>query len=432
MDQSNKHQTRTVAAGVIGNVLEWYDFGLFGFFAPVISQLFFPHEDDIASLLQTFGIFALGYFMRPVGGFIFGHIGDRIGRKKALELSVLLMALPTTCIGLLPTYHASGAYPGIGLWAALLLTLIRVLQGISVGGEYIGSIAFLGEHASAARRGFLGSWTNVSAGLGMLIGSGVAALTIGVLPEGDLNSWGWRVPFLFGILVGGVGLWLRHGIEESPRFQEAQQSGDVAASPVSEALRRDFRGIAEVFGVSILGSVGFYMPFVWLSTWLSEINKPELDHAHALGANTLALAFALCLTPLAGALSDRIGRRPVLLFGAIAFALFSYPLFLWLQQGTFFTALTGQLVFAVFMALMSGAAPATFVEQFPTRTRYSGIAVGYNAAQALFGGTSPAVATWLCEVTGDVRAPAIYLVGVAVVSGLVMLVLRERARQPLT
>src|SRR5262245_52493068 len=228
-----REHTRTVVAGAVGNVLEWYDFALFGFLAPVIAPLFFPSESRIASLLDTYGVFALGFFMRPLGGVLFGHIGDRIGRKQALLWSVLLMAVPTTLIGVLPT-HAQ-----VGLLAPLLLTLIRILQGLSVGGEFIGSMSFLGEHASPRQRGFIGSWCTFSAGLGNLLGCGVAALVTAMLPPDELHRWGWRLPFFASVVVGVVGLWLRQGIEESPSFQQSASAGETARLPVVLALQRD-------------------------------------------------------------------------------------------------------------------------------------------------------------------------------------------------
>ena len=294
--------TRMVVAGVIGNVLEWYDFALFGFFAPVISQLFFPSDNRIASLLATFGVFALGFLMRPSAAHFFGHIGDRLGRKKALELSVLMMAIPTTLVGLLPSYHQ------IGIAAPVILTVLRMLQGASVGGELIGSISFLGEHSPPERRGLLGSWTSSSATLGVLAGSGVAALVTRTLPPAIVTAWGWRVPFWCGFLVGLTGLWLRRGIAESPRFTNAVQLGEVAQSPVAEALRRDTGAILRTFGLAILMAVGFYLPFVWLSTWLGHIHRPPLTDA--LTINTIALAVFSALIPLGGMLSDRFGAGP--------------------------------------------------------------------------------------------------------------------------
>jgi MHS family proline/betaine transporter-like MFS transporter len=420
MSDAAEHKTRTVLAGVIGNALEWYDFALFGYFAPVLATLFFPAESRLAGLLSAFGVFAAGFLMRPIGGVIFGHIGDRVGRKKALELSVLLMALPTTAMGLLPT-HAQ-----IGLAAPLLLTAIRLLQGLSVGGELIGSISFLAEHAPAGRRGLLGSWSFATASGGTLIGSATAAVLEALLAPDELARWGWRVPFLCGILVGAVGLWLRHGIDETPRFKEAVGAGDVAASPVGESLRRDGRAVLRCLGVSLLMAVAFYLTFVWLPAWLSEINQPRLLNKKALEVNTIAMALLITLVPAFGALSDRVGRRPVMLAGAAGYALLTYPLFLLLERGTYAAALAGEGALAVCYALVNGPSAAAFVEMFPTRTRYSGVAVGYNLAMGLVGGTTPVLATWLVGATGYNLAPAWLLSAAAVVAAPVLWRMPER------
>src|SRR5581483_12013028 len=225
--------TRTVIAGAVGNALEWYDFGLFGYFAPIIARQFMPAENRLASLLGAFGVLATGFLMRPLGGLVFGYVGDRLGRKRALEWSVALMAGSTALLGLLPT-HAS-----IGLAAPILLTLIRMLQGLSVGGEYIGSMSFLVEHAPPGRRAFLGSWSAFSVCLGTLLGSGAAALCSGLLSPAQLADWGWRVPFLAGLLLGGAGFWLRLGVAESPSFLTMQKAGQLARNPLTEAVRND-------------------------------------------------------------------------------------------------------------------------------------------------------------------------------------------------
>jgi MFS transporter, MHS family, proline/betaine transporter len=410
---------RTVAAGVVGNVLEWYDFALYGFFAPTIGRSFFPSESRVASLLATYGVFALAFAMRPLGGLIFGHIGDRIGRKKALELSVLLMAVPTTLLGLLPTYH------DIGVAAPILLTLIRALQGISVGGEFIGSISFLGEHASARRRGLLGSWTSCSATAGTLLGSVVAAMVNASLP----HQWGWRVPFCCGIVVGLAGLWLRRDISESPDFVKAAREGVLARSPALEALRHDRGAVLQTFGLGILMSVGFYMPFVWLPTWLGHLREPPLPGA--LTSNAITLAALAALLPIGGWLSDRMGRRRTLCFGAIAHLVIAVPLFTILEHGAYASALAAQVGLAVAAAIYFGPCPAAFVELFPTRTRYSGVAMGYNAAQALCGGTAPLIATWLVHATGTVQSAAIYLMAAAAASLAAALGMIDRAGRPL-
>jgi MHS family proline/betaine transporter-like MFS transporter len=396
--------TRTIAAGAIGNVLEWYDFGLFGFFAPVISRLFFPSHDELASLVGTYGVFATGFLMRPFGGLIFGYIGDRLGRKRALELSVLLMAVPTTLMALLPTY----AQAGVG--ASLLLTLFRLLQGLSVGGEYIGSMSFLSEHAPPGRRAFLGSFSSSSVILGSLSGSGVAALLTGLLSEADFLAWGWRLPFLGGILIGLVGFWLRMGVDESPSFLEARDKGGLADNPIKAAIGHNLGSIAVTLGLTGISAVGFYLPFVWLPTWLARINQPPLDQSKALTASTIALVALLILTPLTALVADRV----------------------LLQTGTFSAAVVAGLVFAACNSLYSGCMAATMVELFPTRTRYSGVAIGYNAGQAILGGTAPLIATGLIELSGNNLLPAVYLVICSVMAGIASLFITEQRGRALS
>jgi MHS family proline/betaine transporter-like MFS transporter len=415
-----------LTAGAIGNALEWYDFSLFGYFAPVISSQFFPSTDPRAALVNTFGVFAAGFLMRPIGAILFGHLGDRMGRKSALGLSVLLMAVPTALVWLLPTYDQ------IGLTAALLLLLVRLLQGLSVGGEYVGSMSYLAESAQPGRRGFDSSWCNVSGGVGGLAGAALAAVLTRVLTAEQVTDWGWRLPFLLSLPGGLASWWLRQSIAESPRFTEVSDAGRVARMPLRESLRSDRAAFLTVGGLSLLASIGFYLPWVWLVTWLDDINQPQLPPWEALTSNTLAGAVLIVLTPLCGALSDRLGRKPVILAGSVGYLVLSYPMFVLMSQGTFTAALTGQLVSAVLSALYSGASLAAFVELFPTRTRYSGLALGYNLAVAVCGGTTPLVATWLVNVTGSTVAPAFYLMAAALGTTLAALAMPERADQPLS
>jgi MHS family proline/betaine transporter-like MFS transporter len=417
---------RTVTAGAIGNALEWYDFGLFGYFAPIISSQFFPSADPRAALLNTFGVFAAGFLMRPLGAILFGHLGDRMGRKWALGLSVLLMAVPTALVGLLPTYHQ------IGLAAPLLLLLVRLLQGLSVGGEYVGSMSYLAESAQPGRRGFDSSWCNVSGGVGGLVGSGLATVITRVLSPEQVADWGWRLPFLVSIPGGVASWWLRQSIAESPCFTEVSQAGKVARLPLRESLQSDRAAFLTIAGLSLLASIGWYLPWVWLVTWLDDINQPAIPQWEALASSTLASAVLIVLTPMAGALSDRLGRKPVILAGSVGYLVLSYPLFLLMSHGTFAAALSGQLVSAVLTALYGGAALAAFVELFPTRTRYSGLALSYNLAVAICGGTTPLVATWLVNATGSTLAPAFYLMAAALGTTLAACAMTERANVSLS
>jgi MHS family proline/betaine transporter-like MFS transporter len=418
-------RTRTVIAGAIGNVLEWYDFGLFGYFASVIAAEFFPGEDRMAGLLDTFGVFATGFLMRPIGGILFGLVGDRLGRKRALELSVLMMAVSTTALGLLP------AYASIGLAAPVLLTLLRMLQGLSVGGEYIGSIAFLTEHAPPNRRGLYGSWSGCTVVLGTLLGSGVAALASQLLTPAQQHTWGWRVAFISGLVIGAAGLWLRMGVTESPDFEALHRAGRLAANPVSDALRHDRGAIVTTIGLTGLSSVGFYLPFVWMPTWLSKIIAHPLPENQAYASSTIALSTLLILMPPLALLSDRIGRRPMYLAASAGFVLLSYPLLLLMSGGTFAAAVTGGLAFAVCSSLFGSCMGATMVELFPTQTRYTGVAIGYNVGQAVLSGTAPLVAVWLVKQTGSELAPAFYLIACGLVAAYFSRAIRPLHGKPL-
>lgn len=410
-------------AGMIGNVMEWYDFALFGYFAPVIARLFFPSEHHLVSLINTFGVFAAGFLMRPVGAALFGHFGDTLGRKKALAASVILMAVPTFLIGLLPSYQE------IGAMAPILLTLCRLLQGMSVGGEFTGSITFLVESAPVGRRGFIGSWTPFSAGVGTLLGSGVGAVLTSDLPPHALYGWGWRLPFLLGIVVGGVGFYLRRSLAESPDFEAVRNSGEVAASPVREVLTHRRAEILTAVGLTWVGATAFYVVFVYMTTYLESILKQPLGTALAI--NTISLTLMVILLPVMGRLSDRIGRKPLLIGGALGFALLSYPLFQLLSHDTFGFILAGQIVFTCLHAAFFGPLSATLVELFPARERYSGLSISYNLSMALFGGSAPLVATYLIKESGNILSPSFYLIVSALVSLVAALRLRESFRTTL-
>jgi len=299
--------TRAVVAGAIGNALEWYDFAVYGYFAPVIAAHFFPTGDPVTALIATFGVFAAGFLMRPIGGLVIGHIGDRLGRKAALTLSVALMAIPTSLISVLPTYAA------IGLAAPVLLTLLRLLQGLSVGGEYTGSVTFLIERAPPGRRGVVASAGLASAVLGVLLASATGALVETVLTEAQVHAWGWRVPFALGLLVGIVDFYIRrHITEEAPARAHGEEAPPRA--PILTAVR-DHRGaMARVAAMGILAGVAFYMIFVYAATWLTDV--VHVEARAVLDVNTAAMAVLVALIPAAAWLSDRVGRRPVMLAGA--------------------------------------------------------------------------------------------------------------------
>ncbi|MFA6035323.1 MAG: MFS transporter, partial [Myxococcota bacterium] len=394
-------------ASIIGNVLEWYDFAIFGYLVPVISAQFFPSEDKLAGMINTFGVFAIGYIIRPVGGIIYGQIGDRYGRKKALIASVMMMAIPTTLVGCLPT-HAQ-----VGILAPILLLVLRILQGFSVGGELIGSISYLVEVAPPERRGYLGSWSLFSAVSGILMGSIAGFFLNAILTKEQLFVWGWRLPFFAGVIIGLTGAWMRRSMVESPEFLKANVSGLVDKSPFLQALREAPWRIVQVMLLNMVMGTGLYMLFLWMPTYLLEILHPPVRHA--LLINSVTMALLICIMPLAGKLSDRVGRRPVLLGAAVGMGVTVYPLFLLIDKGDPLMILAAQGVFAVWVGALYGVMPATMGELFPVNIRYSAMGLGYNVAFALFCGTAPMVSTYLIKVTGSLTAPAIYLMTLVVV-----------------
>ena len=277
-------------AGAIGNALEWYDFALYGYFAPVFAAMFFPSERASVSLLSAFGVFAVGFLARPLGALLFGYIGDTVGRREALTWSVILMAVPTAIVGLLPTYAA------IGMAAPLALTLCRFLQGLSVGGEFTGSVTFLVEHAAPSQRGYIGSWAGFSAQVGALLGSGAGALVTSNLTTEDLHQWGWRIPFVLGSLIAFVGWYLRTRIPESPAFEQLRQAGALTSAPVRDIFTRHRIAVAKVIGLVWLHGVGFYLLFVYLTTYLSTATSIPL--ATVLTMNTGCMLLLGVLIPL--------------------------------------------------------------------------------------------------------------------------------------
>lgn len=407
---------RTLLAGAIGNVLEWYDFALYGYFAPVFAALFFPSDSPATSLISAFGVFAVGFLARPLGALLFGYWGDRLGRRYALAWSVLLMAIPTCLVGLLPTYETIGAL------APIVLTLCRFLQGLSVGGEFTGSATFLVEHADASQRGYVGSWAGFSAQLGALLGSGVGTLIAAILSEEALRQWGWRIPFVMGGFIAVAGWYLRTRVSESPAFETIRREGRLASSPVRDVFATQRRAMAKVIGLVWLHGVAFYLLYVYLTTYLVTMTTVPLSTL--LSLNTACMTILALLIPLTGAWSDRIGQPPLLMAGAAGLALSSYPCFLWLTSNDLPRMITAQVFLTVLVACYMGPFFAAVAGLFPTAQRYTGLSVGYNIGAALFGGTAPLIAALVIEWSGNSLAPAFYLSLCAAVSFAVAHTLR--------
>ncbi len=403
-------ERRTVMAGLAGNVMEWYDFGIYGYFAAVMGKQFFPAHDPTVSLMASFGVFAVGFLGRPVGALIFGHVGDKHGRKHALMASVLMMALPTLLIGLMPTYAQ------IGILAPALLVALRLCQGMAVGGEFTTSMVLLVESAQRSRRGLVGSFAPVGASGGMLLGSIVGAAVTGFMPADTIASWGWRAAFLFGLVIGVVVLYVRRRLPPDPTIVAITEARE---SPILTAFATQWRTILRITGMTLTLGVGFYLNFVYLSTWL--VQYTHTARPIALLLNALMLAMQLVLLPLAGSLSDRIGRKAQMLLATLGFALMSWPLYTLISHGSILAILAGQAGFVLLQSGISSALPAFTVEALPKHVRCTALSFGTNVAQAIFGGTVPLVAVALISATGYKLAPALYLAAAAVVSFLVVL-----------
>ena len=415
---------RAVAGASIGNAVEWFDFAIYGFLATFIAGQFFPAGDETAALLNTFAIFAAAFFMRPLGGFVFGPLGDRIGRQRVLALVILLMSAATLGIGLLPIYGA------IGVLAPLLLLVLRCLQGFSAGGEYGGGAVYLAEFATDERRGVTVTFMVWSGVLGFLLGSITVTLLQAVLSTAAMESYGWRIPFLIAGPLGLVGLYIRLRLSDTPQFAELSKSHQTAESPLREAVSTAWRSILQVIGLMIVFNIGYYVVFAFLPSYF--IKTLQFSATDAFLSITLACLVALVLILPLAMLSDRIGRRPLLIGGAVAFAVLGYPLFLLLNTGSLAAAIAAHCVLAAIESVYVSTAVSAAVELFATRVRFSGFSIGYNVCVAVFGGTTPYIVTWLTATTGDAIAPAYYLVIAAMVSFGVVLTLRESAGRSLT
>ncbi|MGH3098927.1 MAG: MFS transporter [Streptosporangiales bacterium] len=412
---------RAIFAGAVGNVIEWYDFSVYGYLAVVISAVFFPTGST--QLLLTFATFGVGFVMRPVGAIVLGHFGDRLGRNKALMFTVVLMAVSTFLIGVIPSYAT------IGIWAPIILLILRLLQGLSAGGEWGGSASFMVEYARQDRRGFIGSWQQFTIVVSLLLGAAVGTAVTGLLSHDALYSWGWRVPFLAGIIVGPVGLYLRYGIPDTPKFRELDAKGKVERAPLLETFRSFWRDILRAFGFTIVWTVAYYIYLTYLPTYLET--EVGLSKTFSLIATMVELAFMAILVPFMGLLSDRIGRKPMLLTSCALFIVLPFPLFVAVGASKVAVILV-VLAFAASLAIFSGPGPAAIAELFATNVRYSALSIPYNIATAAFGGFAPFIATLLISVSGGQRlAPTFYVIAAAVVSLLTVLTFKERSREEL-
>ncbi|GAA3447710.1 MFS transporter [Planomonospora venezuelensis] len=406
---------RVIVAGLIGTSLEWYDFFLYGTAAALVfNKLFFPTFEPLTGTLLAFLTYAVGFVARPLGGIVFGHFGDRVGRKNVLVVTLLLMGAATFLIGLAPGYTT------IGVAAPLLLTALRFVQGLGLGGEWGGAVLMSIEHGHPARRGFNASWPQVGVPAGNLLAAGVLGAMSALLPDEAFLSWGWRVPFLLSGVLVLVGLWIRLRIVESPLFAEVEQSGRKAEMPLLEVIRTHPRALASAFLARIGVDVAFYTFVTYSLSYVSD--TLGLDRGVALNAVLIGSAVQLFLIPLFGALSDRVGRRPVYLAGAVAAAVWVFAFFPLLDTGSFPVIALASIVALACHAAMYGPQAAFIAELFSTRLRYSGASMGYQVAGIFGGALAPIIALRLFEGFGTTLAVSLYVVATLAVTaaGLLM------------
>jgi MHS family proline/betaine transporter-like MFS transporter len=407
----------SIAVAAFSTVVEWYDFTLYLYFATVLSRVFFGAGG--AALSTTLATFAIAYLLRPLGGFIFGHIGDRFGRRRTMLLSVALMTMTMLGTALLPTHAQAGAAAG---W---LLFLLRCLMGFSVGGEYIAVVAYLLEGAPRNRRGLITSLASASSEIGGLLAVGVSLLTVNSMSSASLDSWGWRIPFLVGAVLA-ASVWIaRTTMEESPDFERQKASGTAPARPLLYALANYRPAILRSFAISALGSITYYVGITYVPTFLTSAGK--LTESDSLRLSTAAAVAVILVTPFAGALSDRVGRKPVLIVLSACSAILPITMFSLMADGSRSYALCGAVILACVAGAVSAVGAIATAEQFPGEGRISGLALGATTATAIFGGVTPYVAQLLTERTGWILVPGAMIAVVAVAVLPILITLPETA-----
>ncbi|MEV0017980.1 MULTISPECIES: glycine betaine/L-proline transporter ProP [Streptomyces] len=416
---------RAVKAAALGNAMEWFDFGVYSYIAVTLGKVFFPSGNPTAQLLSTFGAFAAAFLVRPLGGMVFGPLGDRVGRQKVLAVTMIMMAAGTFAIGLIPSYAT------IGVWAPVLLLAARLVQGFSTGGEYAGASTFIAEYAPDRRRGFLGSWLEFGTLAGYIGGAGLVTLMTALLSDGDLMSWGWRIPFLIAGPMGIVGLYLRMRLEETPAFAAEVAKAETARPkvPLREMVTGQWRALLLCVGLVLVFNVTDYMLLSYMPSYLTS--ELEYDETHGLLVVLGVMALMMVVQPFAGALTDRVGRRPVIAAGCAGFLLLSVPALLLIREGSLLAVALGMGALGMLLVCFTASMPSALPALFPTRVRYGSLSIGFNVSVSLFGGTTPLVVTALIGATGDMMMPAYYMMAAAVVGGVAVWFMTESAGRPL-
>lgn len=412
-----KSLRKSVAAGSIGVLVHWFDWAIYAYMASTIAVVFFPAQDKTAGLLAVFAVFAVSFGVRPLGALLFGYIGDKFGRKRTLSMVIISMSVATLVVGLLPGYNT------IGIWAPILLVAARMVQGLAAGGEFGSAAAFLAEASPARHRGFGVSWLEVGSLLGFLGASLMVLLMNNVLGPDAVQDWGWRIPFILTAPLGIIGFYIRAKVEDTPEFKALEKLDEVAQSPLKEVFRNNWKQLLQTSGIEIMMNVAFYIVLVYLLTYQEEFIGMSIESAALL--STVASVTALVLVPLFGAWSDRIGRKPLMVGSAVLMIVCSYPLFSIMQLDTAWAGTVSTIGLGVILAIVLGVHAVTVAEIFPTRTRQSGLSIAYSVTAAIFVGTVPLILTWLIAETGNIMAPAFYMIAIGILGLATLLTMKE-------
>ncbi|MET9712288.1 MFS transporter [Nocardiopsis alba] len=417
-----RSRLKVIRAAVLGTIVEYYDFGIYGYMATFVAALFFVSDDPTAAMLGTFAAFAVAFFMRVPGGIFFGHIGDKYGRKQALSWTILLMVLATALIGVLPNYYT------LGMWATSMLVFCRCLQGFAAGGELGGANAFVAESAPARWRATQTSLVNSGTYLGSLFAALVALTATSVFTDQQILDWAWRIPFLLSLPIGVIGLYIRSHLDDTPQFKELSAQGETKKVPVRDLLVTNWRSVVKIVCLGAVITGGYYIASVYAATYLQTTAGHSSQVAFA--STSVAMVLGALTLPLSGYLADTVGRKKVLFIGSAGAALLGVPMFMMMAAGPAWAAFVGQSVLFILVSVVNGASFVTYAEMLSASTRYSGIALGNNVTNTLLGGTAPFIATWLISVTGNDLAPAGYFVLTALITlGAVFFVTETRGSE---
>ena len=429
---SEEHATlrRVAVSSFLGNFIEWFDYASYSYFATVIALVLMPPGDPTVALLETFGVFALSFLMRPVGAFFWGHMGDKKGRKWALATSILMMSAATFVIGLLPTFEA------VGILAPILLLCLRMVQSFSAAGEYAGAATFIAEYAPHNHRGFYCSMVPASTATGLLVGSLLATFmfTVWGADSAFVVDWGWRIPFWLALPLGYITHYIRTHLEDSPVYAQMQERmkemGEKVEHPIRTLFTKHLRVLLISFGACVLNAVGFYAVLTYLPNYLeTTLNYPPSD---ASTITTIVLVVYIAFIFLSGRISDKVGRKKMLIGACVGFIVFTVPAFMLLGTMNFWVILIVELFMCLLLTINDGTLASYLTETFPTDVRYSGFALSFNLANAIFGGSASFISFWLIDLTGNAIAPAWYMVAIAVVAFIAMCMTHDNSKKKLT